>query len=268
MPNVEALVFGAFGLIIGSFINVAVLRFGTGRSLSGRSACMSCGYQLRWFDLVPVFSWIFLRGRCRRCGSRIAVQYPLVELTTGFLFAYIGAAELPLFERAYVCVAAGLLVAIAVYDMRHTIIPDAWVYAFSVLGLGYALFADGPVLLRLAAGPIAALPLLSLWAFSRGRWMGLGDAKLALGMGWFLGPAAGLISIFFAFIIGAFISVGILLPLPYALSFLGRLGITALRTRPTRFTMQSEVPFGPFLVASFFIVWYAHVHDIALPLFR
>ncbi|MEN9560740.1 MAG: type 4 prepilin-like protein leader peptide-processing enzyme, partial [Candidatus Parcubacteria bacterium] len=126
-----AFVFGAFGLIIGSFLNVFILRKGV-RSLAGRSACMSCGRTILWQDLIPVVSWIFLRGKCRHCGSAISPQYPLVEIVTGVLFALIGAAPFPigLFQRVLFCVLAALLVAIAVYDMRHTIIPDEWAYTF------------------------------------------------------------------------------------------------------------------------------------------
>src|SRR3989344_9700256 len=89
-----AISFGLFGLIVGSFLNVLILRWGT-RPLTGRSACMSCGRTIPWYDLVPVFSWILLGGQCRSCGSRISLQYPLVESVTGLLFFFIGLAQLP-----------------------------------------------------------------------------------------------------------------------------------------------------------------------------
>ncbi len=266
-----ALVFGLFGLIIGSFLNVAVLRRGA-RTILGRSACMSCGSRLEWYDNIPLVSWLMLRGRCRACGSRISAQYILVEFATGAAFAVIGAA--PVFGLGYkaiFCVIAAALVAIAAYDMRHTIIPDGWVYFFDAL----ALLAMGPVLLLnadaslwlyLAAGPAAALPLFMLWLVSGGRWMGLGDAKLALGIGWLLGPVFGIVSVFFAFIIGALVSVCILLPLPYIRALLRGRGIARLSEGRARFTMKSEVPFGPFLIASCFLLWFALLYNIPLPL--
>jgi leader peptidase (prepilin peptidase)/N-methyltransferase len=83
------LAFGILGLCMGSFLNVVILRRGR-RAFSGRSSCMSCAKTLAWYDLVPVVSWVFLRGRCRACGSSISIQYPLVEGATAILFAFFG----------------------------------------------------------------------------------------------------------------------------------------------------------------------------------
>lgn len=80
---------GTLGLCVGSFLNVLILRQGR-RALSGRSACTSCGGPLAWYDMVPVASWIMLRGRCRACGGSISIQYPLVEAATGILFGLVG----------------------------------------------------------------------------------------------------------------------------------------------------------------------------------
>ena len=261
-----AFTFGVFGLIIGSFLNVLVLRWGE-KGLGGRSACVSCARQLRWYEMVPVLSWIVLRGKCRTCKARISIQYPLVEAITGIVFALIGSASLPV-STLYLllfCLIAAVLIAVAVYDLYHTIIPDIWVYLFAVLAfISQALLTPGGgfgVLLFLA-GPIAALPLFLLWAVSRGAWMGFGDVKLALGIGWLLGPFYGIAAIFFGFVIGAVVSVGVLLPLPHIAKALSRIGITVLAPRPGGFTMKSEIPFGPFLVASTFIIWLLLIHNI------
>src|SRR3989344_3013018 len=242
------LVFGLFGLIVGSFLNVVILRFGE-KSILGRSACPHCGAQLRALDMVPVLSWLFLRGRCRYCGGRISAQYPLVEATTGLLFAGIGGAAMPLISTLLALPIAALLICIFTYDLRHKLIPDIWVWAFCLLALAYSLAADSWQLEAILSGPIAALPILFLWYLSRpftgaaGQWMGFGDVKLALGIGWLLGFPLGFISIFLAFIIGAIISVCILLPLPYLMRACG------IRTNEGAggYTMRSEVPFGPFL---------------------
>src|SRR5271170_6149081 len=84
----EMVAYGVLGLIVGSFLNVVILRRGA-RTIGGRSACLHCGAPLIWYDMVPVASWIILRGRCRSCGTRISVQYPLVEATTAIFFALI-----------------------------------------------------------------------------------------------------------------------------------------------------------------------------------
>lgn len=269
------LIAGLFGLIVGSFLNVLVMRHGA-RSLSGRSICFSCSAQIRWYDNIPLISWLVLRGRCRNCRSAISMQYPLVEALTGVLFALI----LPILVRntdvlsvqdvaifiAHTLLVA-LLIAIAVYDARHTIIPDAWVYAFAVLALVIALLTHPvPLTFILLSGPAAALPLFTLWLVSRGAWMGLGDAKLALGFGWFLGPLFGITAIFLAFVIGAIVSVCVLLPLPHVVAWLRKRGIARLSGGAAHFTMKSEVAFGPFLVAAFFVTWISLLYQIPLPL--
>ncbi|PIR82628.1 hypothetical protein COU20_01560 [Candidatus Kaiserbacteria bacterium CG10_big_fil_rev_8_21_14_0_10_59_10] len=262
---VEAIAYGGFGLIIGSFLNVLILRRATGKTLSGRSACASCGATLRVRDLVPVFSWVLLRGRCAHCGCAISPQYPLVEALTATLFIAIGLSEISLAHLAPALVAAALLIAIAAYDVRHTIIPDAWVWLFNasaILSLLLSpLFPDNALQLLLA-GPIVALPLAALWLFSGGRWMGLGDAKLALGIGWFLGVMHGLGALLLSFVIGALVSVFILLPLPRYAEGLRKLGITSYAPSGARLTMGSEVPFGPFLATAFIIVWLSHLYGI------
>lgn len=284
-----SLAFGVFGLIVGSFLNVIVLRHGV-RSVAGRSGCMSCGAQLRWYDMVPVFSWLALRGRCRSCGGRISVQYPLVEAATAILFALIGGWGGAAFVTAgdfgvtlvrlitlnYLVIAA-LLAAIFVYDLYHTIIPDGWVYTFIVLTFlgqfllpfwgeyGYWLFF---------AGPVAALPILALWGASAlrhgtpGMWMGLGDAKLALGIGWLLGPVLGLLAVFGAFVIGAVISLALVFFSSAAWKkFVGGFTPTPISRRLVwGFTMKSEIPFGPFLIAGCLIVWFGAMYDIQFPL--
>jgi leader peptidase (prepilin peptidase)/N-methyltransferase len=263
--------FGLFGLIVGSFLNVVVLRHGA-RTLGGRSACMSCGREIAWFDLVPVFSWLALRGRCRHCGSSISVQYLLVEAATATLFGLIGAAPFfDVFYKLLFCVIGAILIAIAAYDIRHTIIPDAWVYTFDVA----AFFVMGPLmflgpsistswLVYVLAGPLAALPLFALWFVSGGRWMGFGDVKLALGIGWLLGPLYGIGAIFFAFIIGGLFSTPLLIvSSQWWRGLVRRFTPTSTSEKSAAgFTMKSEVPFGPFLICSCVLFWMLIVRGI------
>ncbi len=268
-----ALTSGLFGLIIGSFLNVIILRHGV-RSIGGRSGCMSCGMQLPWYDMLPVLSWFLLRGRCRSCGARISAQYPLVEAATGILFGAIGlwfgSASMGMhwwglaLVIVYLVIAA-LLICIAAYDMLHTIIPDEWVYTFAVLAFISQFltpFGGGFDWRLIFAGPAAAAPLFALWLFSGGRWMGFGDVKLALGIGWLLGPVLGILAVFYAFVIGAIVSVCVLLPSPYIVRALYTLGITSRDMPPGGFTMKSEIPFGPFLILSCIIIWFATLYGL------
>ncbi len=269
-----ASVLGLFGLIVGSFLNVTILRHGV-RSLGGRSGCMSCGAQLRWYDMIPVFSWVLLGGKCRSCRAHISVQYPLVEAATGILFGALGLlanSALPGLSWPGVALVVlylsiiALLICIAAYDILHTIIPDEWAYAFAGLAFVSQLLppfqGESGTLGLVFAGPVAAAPLFALWLFSRGTWMGLGDAKLGLGIGWLLGPAAGLLAVFGAFVIGALVSICILLPLPFIVRALYTLGITSRENPSGGFTMKSEIPFGPFLILSCIIIWFASLYGI------
>ncbi|HEY4526363.1 MAG TPA: prepilin peptidase [Candidatus Paceibacterota bacterium] len=308
-------IFGAFGLIVGSFLNVVILRFGE-RSIGGRSACSACGMQLGWYDLIPVFSWLALSGRCRSCHERISIQYPLVEAATAIFFSLIAGAGLPLYTTAVALVIISILICIFVYDLRHKLIPDLWVGLFCVCALVFAFtefntsYFIPHTSYILIAGPVAALPILFLWALSypfvgfAGAWMGFGDVKLALGIGWLLavptsiGLPLGFLAIMFAFIIGATVSVCILLPLPYFVQWwhtlrgrahaakaaslrpVAGIGIGSNvddQTLPTTaspsdhaafaagYTMRSEVPFGPFLVASCVLLWFAVLYNISIP---
>ncbi|HEY4487374.1 MAG TPA: prepilin peptidase [Candidatus Paceibacterota bacterium] len=310
----EIVVFGLLGLIVGSFLNVVILRLGE-KSLGGRSACPSCGTQLRFFDLIPVLSFLALRGRCRYCSARISIQYPLVEIATAAFFVLIAAAGLPIHSTVLALIIVAFLICMFAYDLRYKLIPDVWVWPFCILALVFSVFFLEPSTSNLEvvlAGPLTTLPILLLWALSYpftgslGQWMGFGDVKLALGIGWLLamptpiGLPLGLISIFLAFVIGAAVSVTILLPLPHYMGWwrtlLGRAhaGKSALfrqvggistgsnvddHTLPTMasksdhadfaagYTMKSEVPFGPFLIASGVLIWFAVLYDISIPLF-
>jgi prepilin signal peptidase PulO-like enzyme (type II secretory pathway) len=112
-----------FGLIIGSFLNVVALRLHTGRGIGGRSHCMSCGRTLRWYELVPVFSFLIQQGRCRHCSSRISWQYPLVEALTALLFAGVIAWVTDPVRAVVWMIVVSLGMVVALYDVRHRMIP-------------------------------------------------------------------------------------------------------------------------------------------------
>ncbi|PIZ87448.1 MAG: prepilin peptidase, partial [Candidatus Nealsonbacteria bacterium CG_4_10_14_0_2_um_filter_40_15] len=115
-----------FGLIAGSFLNCVIYRLEQGQSfLKGRSYCPLCKHTLSWQDLVPVLSFLFLRGKCRYCRQKISLQYPLVELATGILFVLI---FLFAFNFLYYLIMGCFLIIIFVYDLKHYIIPDSVIY--------------------------------------------------------------------------------------------------------------------------------------------
>ena len=239
-----------FGLIIGSFLNVVIYRHNTGMTLGGRSMCFSCGKQLQWFELVPLFSFLFLRGKCSVCKSKISWQYPAVELATGLLFlgAYLTVSNVYLL--AYLLLQLSLLVVISVYDFRHKIIPDTFSYAFAGLALVKVVVVFilnqnfSALLYGVAAGLVCFLPFAALWYFSKGKWMGFGDAKLALGIGWFLGIKDAPVAILLAFWIGALVGIAMIV---YS-------HIEGFSRGQKKVTMKSEMPFGPFLILGLLIM--------------
>ena len=238
------------GISVGSFLNVVVYRYQTGATMvKDRSRCMSCGKTLTARMLVPVLSYLLQGGRCAYCKSKLSIQYPLVELAGGLLAALVlvksGILTLNLSLESYVRLSMDLLffwclLAITVYDIKHKIIPDR----FSVVllgiafirGIGLALVAHSMFLPMVATSLGVALFFALLWLVSGGRWMGLGDAKLALGLGLFLGYPVGASIAILAF-------------------WLGTIPALVLLTMRKGITMKSEIPFAPLLALSTLILY-------------
>ena len=263
------------GCIFGSFLNALSFRFNTGRGMGGRSRCMHCGHTLAAVDLVPVLSYVFLRGRCRYCEGHVSPQYPLVELLAGLLSLGIflqfssvmgffdGAAFLyqPFlwFQCAYFLLIWLTILFIVVYDLRHQIIPWSASLLLAALTFG-ALFLSSlqnlpsfsvvvPSLWPLLAGPLLASPLFLISLVSGGRWMGWGDSIFELSLGWLLGLTAGLTALMLSFWIGAAVGIALMLSAQRPLSFV-----------VGRFTMNSEIPFAPFLALGAVLAYFFHVN--------
>ncbi len=266
MEYLVALLIFVFGSIIGSFLNVVALRYNTGTTVGGRSMCFSCGKKLAWHELFPILSYLIQSGRCKSCRTKISIQYPIVEALTGLLFVSIfftyadvlgGGIHLSygaLFQTVLALIIFSILIVTAVYDLRTKIIPNGLAYSFVALSLVQLYFSFGgngvafvlPEWADLAAGPVYFLAFAALWFFSQGKWIGLGDAKIALGIGWFLGLEAGGSALMFAFWTGAL--VGILLILA-----------SKLGSRSRRLDFKSEIPFAPFLIIATFFVFYTGI---------
>lgn len=270
-----------FGTIVGSFLNVVSLRYNTGRSIAvSRSQCFSCGKTLFWYELIPVFSFVAFKGKCHSCGSKISWQYPLVELLTGVLFlgVYLKFASFPtvsmMLSTSYMMLIISLLIVILVYDIRHKIIPNAFVYPLIALSLVSVIVpgvSEGFLALgfenwkleigNFLAGPILFLPFFFLWFFSRGKWMGLGDGKLVLGFGWLLGLSEGLSALVISFWAGSII--GLLLIAMRTLQN-KQIAQLSLFRNTTGFTMKSEIPFAPFLILGFLLVFFFDISVLEL----
>ena len=225
---VEIAVAGLFGALIGSFLNVVAHRVPRGESLvSPGSHCPSCGAPVKAFDNVPVVSWLVLRGRCRRCGARISVRYPIIELLTAVAFAAVVAVngfdddlvlELPL---------VATLIALAAIDFDQRLLPNKIVYPLAAWGLIASVLVDADDLVENLIAGAGAFTFLLLVVLAYPRGMGMGDVKLAGAMGLYLG-----LSIIPALLV-AFLSGSIV-----GLAIIAREGAAA---------RKKAVPFGVFL---------------------
>lgn len=264
--------FFLLGTVFGSFFNVVIYRFNTGKSLGGRSHCLSCGKTLAWYELLPVVSYLAQRGKCRSCHAHITSRYLVVELLTGALFLLVAQTFLhDLVLLTLNLIIVSLLVIIVVYDLRHMIIPDALVVMLLAPALAYVLwdpFTQAlalPPLMAIFGALVPAALFAGLWLVSRGAWIGLGDAKLAIPLGLVVGAWESISMFILSFWIGAVVAVGLLL-LQRILGTLKRYrgGQLFLRFLRRPLTIKSEVPFAPFLVAAFLLVHFVHVDAFLL----
>ena len=250
-----------FGLIIGSFLNVVVYRIREAESILGRSYCPHCKKGVRWYDNVPVLSFILLWGKCRDCKKKISWQYPLVEIGTGLIFALVGwkffvltqpASWLPTF---YYLAIFSALVVIFVYDYLYLEIPEIVLWPSVGFAVAYNLVADwsaidfpgGALGGASFSGNLAAILVFLFFfilsALSRERWMGMGDAYLVILLGLITGWPQILLALFLAFAIGAVC------------------GIILIAFKKKK--MKSQLPFGPFLILGMIVslFWYAPMVD-------
>ena len=244
------------GLIVGSFLNVVIFRLESGEKIvNDRSRCLYCKHTLAWYDLIPVLSFIFLKGKCRYCKKKISWQYPLAEIGTGILFILMlnlfntpltpslegNYFQYPILHLAFWLYIISSLIVIFVYDLKHYIIPDKVIYPAIIIVIGFDLFNNFQYPISniqsafnflipaiLASGFFYAIVIIT-----RGKGMGEGDVKLAFLMGLILGWPVIIFSVFLAFISGSIV------------------GIYLILTGKKK--MKSMIPFGPFLVFGTFI---------------
>ncbi|HBS60041.1 MAG TPA: prepilin peptidase [Firmicutes bacterium] len=223
------------GLIVGSFLNVVICRLPAGDSLVlPASLCPECRQRLAWYELVPVLSYLWQRGKCRHCGTAISLQYPLVELATGAaylgLFLLLGLQPKLLTSLMFI----SLCIPIVVIDLDRQIIPDQLNLGGAVLGLLAAAVSHTAFTDVLAGGLAGGVIMLLIAIVSRGG-MGGGDIKMMAWIGLFLGLKMTMLALFLSFVIGGLASL-----------------ILILAGRKRR---KDFIPFGPFLAAGGFTAY-------------
>lgn len=231
------------GLAVGSFLNVVILRFDDLKSVvSTRSHCMKCKKQIPWYDLVPFFSYLILRGKCRFCKKDISIQYPIIEAVTAIIFACIYWHFGITWSSLFILVISSILIVIAAYDTLHLELPDILSYLGIIISIGFIFYKvaiAGEITVYQAYLPyiyglLAGVGLMGILVIlSRQKWMGAGDILVGSLMGLFLGFSNTLVALFFAFAIGAIFG----------------LILIAMKKKG----VKDVVPFAPFLVTGTFI---------------
>ena len=236
----------SFGLLLGSFLNCLVYRLNEAKNwrnfFFGRSYCPKCKRNLCWFDNIPLFSFLFLKGKCRWCHSPIPWRYPLVELATGILSVMVYLFSVgPVVNLIFNLIIVYALIVIFLSDLLYRTIPDQIVYPVIAIALLWLIINQQ--WLSILSGLGAALFFLFLVLLTRWQGMGLGDVKLAGLMGLILGFPSIIVALYLAFLTGALVGVILILM--------------------KRKKLRSEIAFGPFLVLSTLIalfwgekIWY------------
>ena len=197
-----------FGVVIGSFLNVLIYRIPKGEDfVKIRSHCMSCGYELQWYDLVPIFSWIMLGGKCRKCKTRLSVQYPIIEALNGALYVLIVGLYGLSIESLLYCFLFSALIALSVIDFRTYEIPIGFNIFILTLGLVRVATDYSNWLQYLIGFLVVSVPLLILYYATGGRGIGGGDVKLMAVCGLLIGWKLILLSLGLGCIIGSVIHV-------------------------------------------------------------
>ena len=223
-----------YGLLVGSFLNVVIFRVPKEESVAKkRSHCMSCGYQLAWFDLIPVFSWLALKGKCRKCGAKISKQYPIIEALNAVIVviifmvlqsrnAYKVFEEFKL-ETLLIAMMASALIALSVIDFRTYIIPPGinwFILCLGVINMIYRViryylmadkelrvFSDVDLSLYIIGFFAVSIPLLLIYVISDGRAIGGGDIKLMAAAGLLIGWKKIVLALFIGCLVGSIIHI-------------------------------------------------------------
>lgn len=197
-----------FGITIGSFLNVCIYRIPLGESIvTAPSHCMTCGRKLKWYDMVPVFSWLVLGGKCRNCKSKISVQYPIIEGVNGILYVMICAVNGLEWSSVIYCFMASALLVLSIIDWRTYEIPFGINVFLFVLGIAMTILDRGNLIEHLIGMICVSVLLGILYLLTGGRAIGGGDIKLMFACGLILGWKLILLAFFLGCIIGSVVHI-------------------------------------------------------------
>lgn len=238
----------ALGTILGSFVKVLADRSLGKKSFWGRSYCPKCQHKLAWYDLFPIFSYIFLQGKCRYCHKKIGKEYLLVELVMGILIAFLFWYSLSLLELISKTFFIVILAVLFLTDIKEMFIPDRVILPSIIIGIVLNLITAQPFFFSLLTGLLIGAFFYGLIIITRGKGMGGGDVKLGAFIGIMLGFPQAIAAIILSFLTGAIFSIVLIL------------------TGKKHF--GQTIPFGPFLVLGSLIMlywgnqiidWYLHL---------
>ena len=233
---------GIFGLIIGSFLNAVIYRLKSGDSIvKSRSKCTHCQRQLKAKDLVPLFSWLALKGKCRFCNDKISWQYPAVEFITallfiiGYLILVTDFSTFIILNYIFYLIAISFLIVIFVFDHLHQLILDKVTIPLMVIAIIFIFVLRLNWTEHVLAGIAGGAWFGWQYILSKGKWIGGGDIRLGIIMGLLLGFPGVIVALFLAYILGAIVGVYLL--------------ATKKRDR------GSQIAFGTFLSLSTVVTW-------------
>ncbi|MGI6731037.1 MAG: prepilin peptidase [Anaerovoracaceae bacterium] len=226
-----SIVIFVYGLLIGSFLNVCIYRIPLGKSVTrGRSYCTSCNALIPLYCNIPLFSYIFLKGRCKDCGEKFSVIYPIVELLNALLYLEIWLLYGPSPQSLFIALLFSVLIIITFIDLKHQVIPNGLVLIILILAVLYSLYMilmqDEPWYSYVIGFFAASLPLFILALIYPGG-MGGGDIKLMAAAGLYMGWKLILLSLFMGAIYGGIVSIFII--------------------ATKKGSMKTAIPFGPLL---------------------
>lgn len=240
-----------YGASLASFTQVLVTRLHVAPVFTGRSKCLSCGEKIHWFDLIPVLSYLVLRGKCRVCKSNFGVSSLLTEALFGVVFVCIyfkvlagrGITIESFAWLLYYSILVILFGAITLYDLKHKVIPNIFFLLLLVLSLFTMImkFVQTGDLYLLLAPLVVALPFALAYVVTKGTALGFGDILMYLAVGAFFGIEQGLAVLFISVWIGGIVAV--------ILHFLNK----------KTYSMKTALPFVPFITLAFFIVLFTEI---------
>lgn len=231
-PEMAFFVF-ILGLIIGSFLNVLIDRMPRGEKITGRSYCESCDKTLGWIDLIPIFSYVRTKGKCRYCRVNLSLQYPLIEITTGTFFVLVFLL-FPFPNLIYFLFLISILIIIFMIDLKFGIILDKIIFPSIFITFLYLFFSGENIVIHFISALGSFLFFYFLYFITKKRGMGFGDVKFAFLIGLIFGFPETFYVLYVAFLTGALIGTILILW--------------------KKKKLKNSVPFGPFLVIGCLIV--------------